>query len=56
MKTTLTTFTTIYHKDITDRINELEDLKELGIGYVRVEFLDDKPSDIKRVLNEVFYG
>ena len=48
--------TTIYHKDITDRINELEDLKELGIGYVRVEFLDDKPSDIKRVLNEVFYG
>ena len=48
--------TYIYHKEAIDRINYIDELKELGIGSIRVEFLDEDIDKVNSIMKEVSNG
>ena len=48
--------TYIYHKEPINLINDLDEIKNTGVGYIRLEFLDEDINTIRSILNEVFYG
>ena len=48
--------TYIYHKDKINYLDKIDYLKSLGLGNIRIEFLDEDVNSIKSVLGDVFNG
>ena len=48
--------TYIYHKEPVNLIDDLDDIKETGVGYIRVEFLDEDINTVRNIMNEVTNG
>ena len=48
--------TYIYHKEAINRLDDISNIKETGVGSIRVEFLDEDINKVREVLDEVFYG